>query len=466
MNFLENLVIPESNEHLTLLRYLLVLVLLFLSAYNGIALITSTVAVVLDKAGKRKSSDRFFSEFAGDLMDIAVPNKGVIFSLGVVPLITAILLYAQLLYGTNSAVATYLTYSAILYFAGFYFLYSYKKSFHLSAVYAQFRQVAMSHQAEVRTDAAAEIEEFENSIRKTRAKAGKRGVILFWIATWLFVSVIRLSFVSSLWESSFIGVIFSGNIILSFFSYLDSATVLASGAVLFFFFTWDGGMVRSRDDEYKRFVKKIVLSSGILATALEPLFIYLGAKSLPQTTISSATFGLAGIALFIAFLILYMFYSMLKDPHITLGGYVFVGALALVLIFVTTDEISFHHATMAQDQLLQARYSTMLAELNPAKAKPIISGEEIYNGRCSACHRFDVKLVGPPYNETLPHFVGKMDSLENFIMNPYLAVPGYPPMPNQGLKPEEVKAVAEYIMGVYLKSHPEAMKKDTTKTKM
>lgn len=78
-----------------------------------------------------------------------------------------------------------------------------------------------------------------------------------------------------------------------------------------------------------------------------------------------------------------------------------------------------------------------------------ISGADIYNGKCIACHQFDKKVVGPPYKETLPKYEGKMDELIKFISNPVKINAEYPAMPNQGLKPNEAKAIAEYIMATY-----------------
>lgn len=176
---------------------------------------------------------------------------------------------------------------------------------------------------------------------------------------------------------------------------------------------------------------------------------------MPRTGVSDVTFTVAYAGMFIALLVVLLFYSMSKDTRVNLGSYTFIGVVALVFVWTANDEIAFRFATREQNQVLGQRYETMLASLNPNTVQPVVSGEDIYNGRCSACHRFDIKLVGPPYNQTLPNFVGKMDSLEDFIMNPRQVVPGYPPMPSQGLKPAEAKAIAEYIMGVYLKAHPQ-----------
>ncbi len=466
MNFLNRLVIPESNEHLTLLKYLLVIVTILFVTYTSIALVASTFSAYFDVRGKRKGN-RTYLKFARNLIDLAAPNRGLIFSLAVLPLVTAILIYTQLLYGMNLGISTYLSYAAVFYFVGFYFLYSYNRSSHLDTIYRTFRQLAKSHASEVDSEVSTDVDSFERSITNIRRKAGRRGAVLLWIATWIFVGTTRLAFTPDRWAtSSFLTVLFSSQTFWSFVDYVVSALVVTSAAVLFFFFVWDNGIVNSADNAYRSFVKKFSLTVGIIFVAIEPLLIFFEIQNLPQHSLSSATFGLAGIAMFIAFLLLHMFYSMLKDSRINLGTYAFIGVVLLVSIWAAKDEIAFSHATRVQDQVLGQRYAEMVEDLNPNRSVAVISGEDIFNGRCSACHRFDVKLVGPPYNQTLPNFVGKMDSLEDFSMNPRQVVPGYPPMPNQGLKPAEVKAVAEYIMGVYLKTHPQAAKKDTATVKM
>jgi cytochrome c len=78
-----------------------------------------------------------------------------------------------------------------------------------------------------------------------------------------------------------------------------------------------------------------------------------------------------------------------------------------------------------------------------------ISGEEIFTAKCSACHRFDSKLVGPPYNVVLKKYENNRDKLVKFILNPVKVDPAYPSMPSQGLIPPEAEAVADYIMKVY-----------------
>ncbi|HEY9167435.1 MAG TPA: cytochrome c [Candidatus Kryptonia bacterium] len=466
MNFLSRLVIPESTEHLALLRYLLVVVSILIVTYSSIALIASTASAVLDSYGRRKGHGTF-SRFARDLADLAAPGPGVVISLAVIPLITIILAYTQLFSGTDIGIPLFLTAAAVFYFTGFYFLVSYKKSFHLDSIYNAYGKLAGSHRNEIDSNVADDFEAFGRKAASARMRAGRRAAILLWIATWIFVGSVRYAFHPSGWASSeFVTILLSGGTFVSLLNYLVSALLIASASVLFFFFKWEKGIAISADEEYRSFVKRLVLPVGLVAVALEPVLIFFDIRSLPQTGISSATFGLAGVSLLLAFILLHLFYSMIKESDVNVGHYIFVGVILMVVIWAAKDEIALSYATRNHDQVLGQRYETMLAELNPETAAPVVSGEDIYSGRCSACHRFDIRLVGPPYNQTLPNFVGKMDSLEDFIMNPRQVVAGYPPMPNQGLKPAEVKAVAEYIMGVYLKSHPQAAGKDTTKAKI
>lgn len=465
MNFLDKLVIPESNEHLMLLRYLLAMVTICFVTYTSVALIGSTFSAIFDWSG-RKNGIKHHSRFARDLAELAAPSKGVIFVLAVLPLISMILIYGQLLYGINVGITSYLSCSAFLYFVAFYFVYAYKRSFHLDSIFRNFQTLAASQGREVEPDLAKDVESFGHTAEAARNRDGRRSAILFWIGTWIFVGATRLAFTPNRWaDSSLVTVLFSGETLWSLLNFVFTALVITSAAVLFFFFKWENGIAVSADDSYKAFVKNHTLPVGLVAVALEPLLILFEIRNLPQTGISDLTFTVACAGMFIALLVLLLFYSMLRDTQVNLGSYAFVSVIVLVLVWTAKDEIAFRYATREQNQVLGQRYETMLASLNPNTAQPVISGEDIYNGRCNACHRFDIKLVGPPYNQTLPNFVGKMDSLEDFIMNPRQVVPGYPPMPSQGLKPAEVKAIAEYIMGVYLKSHPQAMKKDTTASK-
>jgi cytochrome c551/c552 len=84
----------------------------------------------------------------------------------------------------------------------------------------------------------------------------------------------------------------------------------------------------------------------------------------------------------------------------------------------------------------------------PVAAEPpgTEKGKAVFDTVCAGCHRFDSRLVGPPFNEVVPKYKGDVEKLKRFIGNPVKVNPGYPSMPNLGLKEEEIDVVARYLL--------------------
>ena len=92
-----------------------------------------------------------------------------------------------------------------------------------------------------------------------------------------------------------------------------------------------------------------------------------------------------------------------------------------------------------------------LAEFNPDMAA---KGKEVFEIKCSACHKIDTRYIGPALAGVLdrrsPAYV------MNMIMNPEQMVAEHPeakallaeymtPMANQNLTEEETRAIVEYL---------------------
>jgi mono/diheme cytochrome c family protein len=80
-----------------------------------------------------------------------------------------------------------------------------------------------------------------------------------------------------------------------------------------------------------------------------------------------------------------------------------------------------------------------------APAEPV-KGEEVFARICSACHRFDARLVGPPLNSVVPKYHSDPEALRSFIRSPVKRDPAYPPMPKLALSEAEIEAVAAYLL--------------------
>jgi cytochrome c551/c552 len=116
---------------------------------------------------------------------------------------------------------------------------------------------------------------------------------------------------------------------------------------------------------------------------------------------------------------------------------------------IVKDQLIFGNAVKDHLKTVFAKSDELEKEtiaLVTASGTKGINPEEIFNAKCSACHRFDVKLVGPPYQQTVPKYNGDVNKLSEFIYNPVKVNADYPPMPNQGLKKKEADAMAQWLI--------------------
>lgn len=82
----------------------------------------------------------------------------------------------------------------------------------------------------------------------------------------------------------------------------------------------------------------------------------------------------------------------------------------------------------------------------PPATATLEKGKAVFETVCTGCHRFETRVVGPPFNEVVPNYKGTVEGLKSFIRNPVKKNPGYPAMPKLGLKEEEIDAVARYLL--------------------
>lgn len=82
------------------------------------------------------------------------------------------------------------------------------------------------------------------------------------------------------------------------------------------------------------------------------------------------------------------------------------------------------------------------------------TGEEIFNMKCTACHKMDQRYVGPPLGDILTR--RKPEFVMNMILNTSEMIQKHPvvkellaqymtPMPNQNLTEADARAVLEYL---------------------
>jgi len=442
MGIFDNLVHPQSEAHMELLQNILVMTYIILIPYFCVLIGSALLSVFFNKKGLKDNNPGYI-KFAKRLIDLVTFNKSIVFALGLVPMLSIVIVYAQLLKNVQTNITGYLLFSAILFICGVIFIYIYKYSFHLKDILKYTKDNEIDDASTL-----SELNKFRHSSEKLYSEAGSAGLIILLLSSFLFVGSIQLASDSLRWENSgIIDIIFSLSSIINYCLFLVLSITIAAASFLFVNFKKDAP--DSTDENWK----ELALKSGAVAIAILPLFIVLSAFITSPASLSGEYFIYTVITLVIVLLIAYKFYAALKTKENNYTSMIFLFVL-FVCLNIYKDYTAFATTVKYQTAVIADEHAKFVKEYKEGVGlfkETVVNGEDIFKGRCLACHKFDVVVVGPPYNKTLPKYEEKFDDLVEYILNPYKIDPKYPAMPNQGLKPNEAKAVAEYIVNTYKK---------------
>ncbi|MGK9367851.1 c-type cytochrome [Melioribacter sp. Ez-97] len=446
MEFLDKYVLPQSAHHMVLLKYLMALALLIFIPYVGL-LIGSLTFSLFFKNKSEKNNNTAHYKFSKFLIDLVTFNKVSAFGLGLVPLLSIAFSVAQLLHLSNAPAAGYIILSSIVYIAAIIFVYTYKYSFHMRDILG-----AVTENENIKEEIKEESSFYLSRTNKLLRKSGVFGLSLLLASVYLFAGSLNFTTRPELWNSGnyFVHIIFSLQTLAGFLQIILFSLGFTAAFIIYKSYSSDA--VKS-DEKYFDFIKNFGLRTGLVISIILPLFIIISIMVKSNQALSYNLFAYTLLALFVVMFISVLFYLMIRDAQIRYASslvYLFV----LAVFFIVMQEYSsLDTATKKQFALLAANYDEYKSALEEEYGlkKVVINGADIYNGKCIACHQFDKKLVGPPYNETLPKYEGKKEELVKFILNPVKVNPDYPAMPNQGLKPAEAEAVADYLLSTYKK---------------
>jgi len=445
MEFLDKAILPQSAHHMVLIKYLIVVAFVLLIPYLSLLFGNLAYSLYFRRRAIRENNENFY-KLSEDLIEMITFNKSIAFALGIVPMLSAMFGFAQLLNKTNASVHGYLFISLLFLFTALLLIYYYKNGFLF--------KVKVSDESPSLTDIEKNrIAKQERAI-KLFGKSGKYGITLLLISIYLFCGAVQLSFDTGRWESvsNIFEMVFSINALVSFIQFILLAFVITSAMILYRYFR-NNSERTNQSEEINNLVRDFVLARGLIASISLMMFVVLSVMLRSKLSLSFGVFGYTVFALCIILILSSMFYLMLKESSTKYNSAVIYLIIVAVFVLIIRDQYSFDVSTKKQYAILTADYETYQAKVNEQLGIGVaaISGADIYNGRCMACHSFDRKIVGPPYNAVLTKYEGKKDLLVKFIMNPVKVNPDYPAMPNQGLKPNEADAVADYLLTTYKK---------------
>jgi cytochrome c len=413
MEFLKDIALPQSAEHIQLLHYMLILILFLFIPFIG-AIFGGTAISLFYKKKEKADLDNNCRRLSKDSIELTTINKNVGLILGIIPLLTVILIFSQLFKSADFSNLIYLSISLLLLTISLNYIYDYRNSFRY--------------------------------LGSVDLNSGMIGLTFLFFALWLFSAGISVAVFYENWQSEgIIDALFSPVVIIRFLFLLALSVAIAGSAILFGVFYIDRSNGND-DKDYGDFVKQKLVRITFTATVLLPILIFTNLVIIPGSTLSVAVFAyimIGLILLFLAYHFLYMIYIKFSSKYVAL---LYFTLLFMILTVIIGDQLIISNSTKVHSATLALNYDEILKELKGEAGPVEINGEDIYNVKCASCHKFDRKLVGPPHNEVVPKYFGKEAQLVAFIKNPTKIDPEYPPMPNPGLRPNEAKAVVDYIL--------------------
>ncbi|MEO8209373.1 MAG: cytochrome c [bacterium] len=447
MDFLDNLVIPATTQHLNLLKIILVISMLIFLPFFGMLLGGTGFSVIFNAYG-RKRKKKLFIRFAKDIIDKLAINRFVGVGLGVLPLLAITFCYAQLMYEVEVITVSLLFVATLFMAIAVNFVYTYQNTFQVELLIETFKGISGLPKHELETKIPEDISDYEFDLMNTNSNSGLYAFVLLILTAVFFSGGISIALFSDRYQDfqNIAQMFLSGATMLNFLFLVVLSITVTGSAILFFFFSWQGGLY-DMDPEYSNFVKKIAGTIAFTGAAILPVVLFLSFIVVPNVALSGSVFVYTVLSFVCILLLCNFLYAVIKNSD---TQYIGVAFYLLILSFgfiIMKNQAAFGTATHKHLEEINLKAEELEKQ---KKGKTIntagVNGEEIFQRICSACHKFDAKLVGPPYNETVPTFNGDVKKLSAFIQNPYKVFPDYPAMPNPGLKPKEADAVAQYLI--------------------
>ncbi len=449
MDFLDKIVIPPSANHVLLVKYILTISFVLFIPYLGMVLGSSFLSVYFNRLG-RKTGNAIFTRFAKDVIEKLTFARNAKYALGIIPMLSISFGYAQLLFEAKTITMSIMALSVLLVTIGLVTVYRYRSTFLIEDVLNSYKKIFDINTVTPGNESVEQIKDYEENLLSSSSRLGTIGSYILLTGAYIFIGCAALASNPLQWGNvnNILQIIFSWNTIFSFMYFLASAGVVTGGGILFFFFKWDGGLPHM-DENYGKFVKAIAGRLTFASVIFIPLLMLVKFLYLPGMAQSQSLFIYMLLTFVVVLILCNLVYSMVRNSDTNNVTAIFILIYIVFTLGILNDQIALGSAITDQTREVVEKSEALEKEVKlKTMTTSDVDPDAIFNSKCIACHRFDVKLVGPPYNETVPTFHGDVQALADFIYSPSSTPKnaGYPAMPNQGLKKKEAQAMAKWLM--------------------
>jgi cytochrome c len=417
---------PLSPEFYLLLRHGLFLVLFIHLLFLGFLIGGTTVSLLLNYLGTEKR-DPSYLRFSQELMRTVLISKSALFIFGLVPLLLVWFVYTRVLFAASPLPWQFWAVILAVLTLGFALLLLYR--------HARERALDLSPMT---------------------AAAGAAGLLAMILAFFLFTAGYGILFDPAklpLLQKQ-IRFFLSWNAVVKFLLFLA------------FFFGMTGGLIlllcgRSaeggggKNAGYHGLVHRFGANLAISACLFLPLFLLLDLVTLPEIALSAGVFVFSSAVLVLSLAVCLTLFLSDGKGNGTPGGRVVFLFVLIFLAILLNDDAAVGNVYQDRIAFLTMQKAAVTAEAGKeahreeyasAERTEADAGRVVFEKICAGCHRFDIRVVGPPLNERVPTYGGDVEKLKAFIREPVKVNPGYPSMPELGLPEKDIDAVARYLI--------------------
>ncbi len=420
-------VLMPAPSQFGVLGFLIILLLLIHILFAGLMMGGGVLSVFFNILGHIDKRSRF-RRFSREIIRYSGSTPGAIFLMGFLPLVSLMMLYARVMYLSGLDIFHFFAFIIVHSTAGMLLIYNYKKGV-------------------IRDD----------EVRVVRTGLCLLGILSMMGAYFVFAASRILFATPEVWElfRTPVPMLFSAAVAARFNLFLTvSATVTGTG-ILLYFFRWLPPM--ESDADYRKFALRAGVGISITGVIGIPVSLLWLLTTLPDFSLSPELIFINVLILVVLMIYTLQITGMLTSIRPKLNnGPIAMLLLAAILIF-TADGMIRETSLQEMRAVVIRQGERMLAEqaekrgIGAAAEATAAKGEEIFQNRCTMCHAFDTRVVGPPYMETVPQYAGDVESLTEYILNPVKKNPDYPAMPDLGLKTVEAESAAIYLLEEYEK---------------